>query len=416
LEEEIDFFTLDDFDVENKCVLLRVDFNLPLDKNTFEILDLTRIKQALPTIKELISKKAKTVVLAHQGRPGSWDFTSMEKHAKALSNLLSQPVKFVDDICGEKARREIENLKPREILFLDNVRKIPEEMEKKNAEEHGKSVLVKNLASLADFFVNDAIAAAHRAQCSLIGFTSVLPSCAGRLMESEIKTLEKLLKKPEKPAVFVFGGAKFSDIAITIDRLLSNNTADKIILTGLAANAFLLAKGFNLGKDNTKKILEEDENLEKIKNLLARFQDKLILPVDLAVEENGNRKEINIEELPTPHKIYDIGTKTIDLIKNILSNAKTIFLSGPCGVFEEQNFMRGTKEVFEAIAKSNAFSIAGGGHTVAAIKKLGLTKDFSHISTGGGSLERFLMGEKLPVIEALKESKKKFLKIKKEEE
>ena len=417
MEEGFDLFTLDDFDIENKRVLLRVDFNLPLDKNTLEILDITRIKKALPTIKELKNKNAKTVILAHQGRPGSWDFTSMERHAKALSDLLSEPVKFVDDVCGEKAKSEIEALKPGEILFLDNVRKLSEETEKKSAEEHAKSELVKNLAPLVDFFVNDAFAAAHRAQCSLIGFTPVLPSCAGRLMETEIKTLEKLLKNPEKPAVFVFGGAKFSDIAITIDRLLSKNTADKIILTGLAANAFLFAKGFDLGENNIKRILEEDgESLEKIKTLLSKFEKKIILPVDLAIKENNDRKEIGIEELPTDYDIYDIGSKTINLIKEILSDAKTIFLSGPCGVFENQNFMKGTKEVFETIARSNTFSIAGGGHTVAAIEKLGLTKDFSHISTGGGSLEKFLMGKKLPVIEALRESRKNFLKLIKREE
>jgi len=236
-------------------------------------------------------------------------------------------------------------------------------------------------------------------------------------METEIKTLEKLLKNPEKPAVFVFGGAKFSDIAITIDRLLSKNTADKIILTGLAANAFLFAKGLDIGENNIKRILEEDgESLEKIKTLLSKYEKKIILPVDLAIEENNDRKEIGVEELPTDYDIYDIGSKTINLIKEILSKAKTIFLSGPCGVFENQNFMKGTKEVFETIARSNVFSVAGGGHTVAAIEKLGLAKDFSHISTGGGSLEKFLMGEKLPVIEALRESRKKFLKLIKREE
>jgi len=417
LEEEYDFFTLDDFNIGNKTILLRVDFNLPLDKNTLEILDTTRIKQALPTIKELIEKKAKVIIIAHQGRPGSWDFTTMEKHAKALSELLSKPVKFVDDIYGEKAKNEIKALKFGEILFLDNIRKLPEETEKKSAEEHARSNLVKNLAPLVDFFVNDAFAAAHRAQCSLTGFTPVLPSCAGRLMESEIKILEKLLKNPEKPAIFVFGGVKFSDTAVTVNRLLNNKTADKIILTGLAANAFLFAEGINLGENNNKKIHEEDgESLKKIKNLISKFKNNLILPIDLAIEKNNIREEIDIEELPTEYNIYDIGSKTINLIKDVLSEAKTIFLSGPCGVFENPNFMKGTKEVFETIAKSNAFSIAGGGHTVAAIEKLGLTKDFSHISTGGGSLEKFLMGEKLPVIEALKKSKKKFLNLVKEKE
>ena len=204
-----EYNALDDFDVENKTVLLRVDFNLPLDKKTFEILDTTRIKRVLPTIQELIEKNAKIVILAHQGRKESWDFISMEKHAKALQKLLGKEVKFVDDIYGEKAKNAIKNLGKKEILFLDNVRKFSEEAEKKSAEEHAKSELVQGLYPLADIFVNDAFAAAHRAQCSLIGFTNVLPSCAGRLMEKELTTLEKVVKNPEKPCIFLFGGAKF---------------------------------------------------------------------------------------------------------------------------------------------------------------------------------------------------------------
>jgi phosphoglycerate kinase len=412
LKNTLDFYTLDDFDVENKKVLLRVDFNLPLDKNTLDILDDTRIKRSLPTIKELLEKNAKVILMAHQGRPGGWDFTSLEKHTKALEKHLGKDVRFIDDIYGEKAKKAILELKPSEIIVLDNVRKYPGETEKKTAEEHAKSDLVKNLAPLIDIFVNDAFAAAHRPQCSLIGFTPVVPSCAGRLMELEIKTLEKLVKNPEKPAIFIFGGAKFSDTTVTIDRLLSNKVANEIILTGLAANAFLFAKGTDLGENNNKKILEEDgESIEKIKKLISRFAEKLILPVDLAIEKDNSREEIDIDLLPVKNNIYDIGSKTIELIKKAILDAKTIFLSGPCGVFENPNFMKGTQEIFRAIAKSSAFSIAGGGHTVAAIEKLGLTEDFSHVSTGGGSLERFLMGEKLPVIEALKESKRKFSNI-----
>jgi phosphoglycerate kinase len=404
-----DYNTLDDFNVNNKTVLLRVDFNMPLDKNSLDILDTTRIKRALPTIKELIQKNAKTVILAHQGRQGSWDFTSLEKHAQALGNLLGKQVKFVDDVFGEKAREEIKNLQSGEVLMLDNVRNFDGETEKKTAEEHAKSNLVQNLYLLADLFINDAFAAAHRAQCSLVGFTEVLPSCAGRLMEKELTTLEDIIQKPEKPSVFLFGGAKFSDVIVTIERLLEKKTADKIILTGLPANAFLKAEGINLG-DKNEEMLEEEgtpDNYSEIKKLVEKYKDKIFLPLDFAQQENTNRIEIDISQLPTNYNLYDIGEKSIENFKNILSDAKTVFLSGPCGVFENPAFMKGTKEIFTFVANSDVFSIVGGGHTVAAVEKLGLDNNISHISTGGGSLEKFMMGEKLPVVEALKKAKNK---------
>jgi len=402
-----EYNTLDDFDVENKTVLLRVDFNLPLDKKTLEILDTTRIKLVIPTINELIEKKAKTVIIAHQGRKGDWDFISLEKHAKALQKLLKKNVIFVDDIFGDKAKNAIRNLKSGEVLLLDNVRKFDGETEKKPAEEHAKSPLVQNLAPLADIFVNDAFAAAHRPQCSLVGFTAVLPSCAGRLMEKELTSLEKVVKSPEKPAVFLFGGAKFSDAVVTIDRVLQNKIADKVLLTGLPANAFLKAEGYNLGEKNEDALADEGtpEQYEEIKKVLTKFKDRIILPVDFAIAKNENREEIELNELPTENNLFDIGEKTIDNFKQVLSSAKTVFLSGPCGVFENNLFKKGTKEIFTAVANSKAFSIVGGGHTVAAIEQLKLNKKISHISTGGGSLEKFMMGEKLAVVEALKQAK-----------
>ena len=404
-----EYNTLDDFNFENKTVILRVDFNMPLDKKTLDIIDTTRINRAIPTIKELIGKNAKTVILAHQGRQGSWDFTNLEKHALALEKLLGKSVKFVDDVYNKKAKEAIKNLKNGEVLILDNVRKFKGETDKKSAEEHSKSDLVQNLYPLANIFVNDAFAAAHRPQCSLIGFTAVLPSCAGRLMEKELTTLEKILEKPEKPSVFLFGGAKFSDIILTIDRLLKNKTADKIILTGLPANAFLRAEGVLLGYKNEELLLKEGtpESYKDIKKLLSKYKDSIYLPLDFAFQDNTNRSELEVSDLPINNNLYDIGEKSIENFKNILSNAKTIFLSGPCGVFENPIFMKGTKEIFSYVANSNVFSIVGGGHTVAAIEQLGLQDKISHISTGGGSLEAFMMGKELPVVEALKDSKNK---------
>lgn len=405
-----EYNTLDDFELEGKTVLLRVDFNLPLDKENFEILDTTRIKRVLPTLKELASKNAKTVIIAHQGRQGSWDFINLEKHAKATSEILGKPVKFVDDIYGQTAQNAIKNMQPGDIIMLDNVRKYNGETEKKTPEEHSKSELVQNLYPLADYYINDAFAAAHRKQCSLTGFTAVMPSAAGRLMEKELETLGKIIKNPEKPSVFLFGGAKFSDVVVTIERVLDNKTADKIILTGLPANAFLKAEGVNLGDKNEEMLAKEGtpENYEEIKQLLQRYKDNIYLPVDFAEKSNTNRTEIEVSELPTQYNLFDIGEKSINNFKDVISNAKTVFLSGPCGVFENPEFMKGTEEIFKHVANSEVFSIVGGGHTVAAVEKLGLQERISHISTGGGSLEKFMMGEKLPVVEALKASKNKF--------
>jgi phosphoglycerate kinase len=402
-----EYNTLDDFNVENKTVLLRVDFNLPLDKKTLEILDTTRIKLVLPTIQELLEKKAKIVILAHQGRQGSWDFISLDKHAKALENLIKKQVIFVDDVCEKKAQDAIKNLQNNQILFLDNVRKLSEETEKKSAEDHAKSKLVQNLSPLIDIFVNDAFAAAHRAQCSLIGFTAVLPSAAGRLVQKELTTLEKVVKKPEKPCVFLFGGAKFSDLIVTIEQILKNKTADKIILTGLPANAFLKSQGYDLGEINESTLLEEasTEQFNQIKNIYSKYKQHICLPIDFAISQNDTRMEISLNDLPTTQNLFDIGEKTINKFIDILSSAKTVFLSGPCGVFENPLFQKGTKKIFEFVAQSDVFSVAGGGHTVASIETLNLRDKISHISTGGGSLEKFLMGEQLVVIEALKKAK-----------
>jgi phosphoglycerate kinase len=406
-----EYNTLDDFQVENKTVLLRVDFNMPLDKKTLSILDDTRIRLALPTIQELLRKKAKIVILAHQGKKGSWDFISMEKHAQTLQQLLGRPVRFVDDIFGDKAKAAIQAMNPGDIVFLDNVRKYPAETDKKTPEEHAQSELVRNLAPLADLYVNDAFAAAHRAQCSLTGFTAVLPSAAGRLMEKELTSLEKAVKNPEKPSVFLFGGAKFADGIPTINRLLTNRTADHVLLTGLTANAFLKANGVNLGANNQEAFGEEgtSEVFSEIKKVYMKFEQQIHLPVDFAIEQNGQRQEISTNDLPTDQRLFDIGEQTIQLYEKILHTAQTIFISGPCGVFENPLFRKGTEEIFKYIAQTDAFSIAGGGHTVAAIEQLHLREHISHISTGGGSLEKFIMGDKLAVVEALKAAKKRTL-------
>ena len=387
--------TMDDFDFDGKTVLLRADINSPLDPETMEIMDTSRIKRVVPTIKELVDKNSRVVVLAHQGRPGGWDFTGLEKHAEALSHELGggEGVKYVNDIYGERAKNAIKGLKEGEVLMLDNMRKFEGERDKKTAEEHSRSALVQSLSPLADIFVNDAFAAAHRSQCSLVGFIPVMPSCAGRLMEMEVKTLSKIMEKPERPCIFIFGGAKYSNAIKVMKNLLERGVADKILLGGVPGNVFL-------------GLIEaaEDEKAE-VEGILKNFGDKIVLPVDVTTDDGG-RREVSVaglagEDSGAGYEIKDIGSRTAEIFNEEIHNASMILLSGPMGVFEKKEFEEGTKRIIEAVASSHAFSVAGGGHTVAAIEKFGMADKFSYISTGGGSLERFLMGEKLPVIEAL---------------
>ena len=401
------FLTMDDFDFEDKTVLVRVDFNSPIDPQTKKILDDTRIRaHAETTIRELAQKGAKTVILAHQGRPGSIDFTPLEQHAEILHKILGVPVKYVEEVFGEKAQEAVKELQNGEVLVLENVRTYPDERKKGTPEEHAKSEFVKKLAPLADVFVNDAFAAAHRAHISIVGFTAVLPSVAGRIMERELKALSRVLENPEKPCVYIFGGAKADD-SLKISRyVLENNIADHILTGGVISHLFLVAKGFNLGKPSMD-FLEKEEVLSLvtgIQELMKTYPGKIEVPADVAVEVEGKRKEIAVTELPARHPIYDIGTKTTKNYRAIISNAKSIVVSGPMGVYENKEFLFGTKKTFEAVAASQAFSLVGGGHTVAAVKEFGLADKISYVSTAGGALIEFLMGEALPGVVALEKA------------
>jgi len=401
------YLTLDDVKVKDKTVLVRVDFNTPVDPESKKVLDNSRIRaHGETTIRELSTKGAKVVVLAHQGRRGDPDFISLKQHAELLGKILGRPVKYVDDVFGEKARTAIKSLKSGEILVLENVRMFAGETKDGTPEEHAKTELVKSLAPLADLFVLDAFAAAHRAQASIVGFTAVLPSTAGRIMERELRSLSKVLENPERPSIFILGGAKADD-SLEISRyVLYKDLADCILTGGVAGQVFLAAKGIDLGKSNIG-FLEKKELMTittGIKELMKKYPDEIKTPKDVAVETNGNREEISIEKLPTDHLIMDIGTKTIEEYSRIITKAKTVVVSGPMGVYENEKSSLGTREVFEAIARSKAFSLAGGGHTIAALQEFGLFKRISYVSTAGGALIEFLMGKRLPGIVALEKA------------
>jgi phosphoglycerate kinase len=396
--------TLDDFDVKNKVVLVRVDFNSEIDPVTKKVTSDVRIRaHAESTLKELAEKGAKTVVLAHQGRKGDPDYTPLKEHAEILGKILKCPVKYVDDLFGDKAKAAIKNLQSGEILVLENVRGWDKETKSMTPEEASKTELVQNLAPLADLFVNDAFAAAHRGHVSMVGFTAVLPSAAGRIMERELKSLSKALEKPEKPSVYVMGGAKADDSLEISKYVLGNGIADYVLTGGVTGQLFLAAKGFDLGKGNIAYLAKKELTglIPGIKALEEQFGDKVMVPLDFALDVNGKREEISVSKLPTENSIMDIGAKTVEAYAKIISSAKSIVVSGPMGVYENKEFNYGTKKVFEAIANSKAFSLAGGGNTIAAIQEYGLTKKIGYISTAGGALIEFLMGKKLPGVVAL---------------
>ena len=400
------FNTIDDFDIEDKTVLVHIDVNSPVDPSSGIILDDTRLKLHAQTIRELAKKGARVVLLAHQSRPGKKDFTTLAQHADALSDILNLRVKYIDSIFSSSAKEAIRDLKAHEILLLENVRFFSEETLSRSPEEQSKTILVQELSPLIDYFVNDAFAAAHRSQASLVGFTVNTPSAAGRVMETELTVIQDALDNVQHPCVFLLGGMKPDDSIEVMENVLSNGTADSILTTGIVANIVLWAAGIDIGEVNREFIASRGyaDMVEKSKELIERFGDKVKYPLDIAVERDDQRVDIDCGEIPNEY-IYDIGVKTIDAYATEIRNAKTIFANGPAGVFEDPKFAMGTEDLVNAIASSEGFSLIGGGHIAAATAGLGCEEQMSHVSSGGGACISMLAGKKLAAVEALKNSK-----------
>ncbi len=397
---------MDDVDVKGKKVLLRVDFNSPVRGE--ELLDDSRIRAHIPTIKELLERGASVVVVSHQGRPGEDDFITLEPHAKKLSELLGQTVQFVDDVMGPEARRRIKELKPGEVLLLDNVRFLAEENINAPPEVQANTYLVRRLAKLFDLYVNDAFATAHRSQPSIVGFPMVLPSVMGRVMEKEVKALSKVFNPKDSPKIFVLGGGKVPDTLNIIENLVKNKVADRILTTGLVAELFLVAKGIDLGEKNMA-VLEKKGLLglvPKARKLLLAGAP-IETPVDFkTIDEQGN---VKVEPaFAVTGLIRDIGPATVKSYGELMKEAKVIVMRGPAGVMEDPRFREGTRELVRIALESGAFTIFGGGHLTAVIKELGMEDRVGHISTGGGALLSFLAGKELPALAALEKSAKKF--------
>lgn len=404
------FYTLDDFDFRDKRVLFRVDINSPIDPMTHEILDDTRMRAIIPSINDL--EGSKLIILAHQSKPGKSDFTTLRKHAAKLSEVMGRRVKYIDSLFDNKALAAIKDMRSGDILLLENTRFYSEDVALKNKkpEIQANSHLVTRLSSVADYYVCDAFAAAHRSQPTLVGFAERLPAIAGRLMESELVTLGKLLTK-DGGLTAILGGAKVEDSMEVLEYMLENDMLAEALTGGVVGQIFLKAQGYDLGEPNEafieKEVPGHDKLVEDAKGLLEKYSDKISVPNDVSLFEDGQRSGIPTEWLPAKFPIYDIGLETTVEYIHRISQAKRIMLNGPMGVFELEEFEFGTKQVLKAMAEAKGFCVVGGGHTAAAVEKYGLRGQMDHVSTGGGALINFLTGKELPVVEALKRSKKR---------
>jgi 3-phosphoglycerate kinase len=390
--------TIKDIDVKDKKVLVRCDFNVPLDSETGEITDNRRIRGALPTIKYLLDNNAKVILCSHLGRPkGEFNNKySLKPVAEELSKLLGKPVTLAKDVIGEDAEKLTSNIKSGEVVLLENVRFHSEE-EKNDME------FAKKLASFAEIYVNDAFGTAHRAHASTEGASHYLPAVSGFLIEKELEFLGEALENPARPFVAILGGAKVSDKIGVIENLLDK--VDTLVIGGGMAYTFYKAQGLNIGTS----ICEEDK-IDLAKTILEKAETKgvkIVLPVDnhVAAEysNDAENKIVDKTEIPENYMGLDIGPKTIELFKDVVKNAKTVLWNGPLGVCEFDKYEVGTKAVAEILANSDAITVIGGGDSAAAIEKLGLADKMTHISTGGGASLEFLEGKVLPGIECLNE-------------
>jgi phosphoglycerate kinase len=391
------FLTLDDFDVKGKTVLFRADLNSVIKNGKVQMKE--RIIENAKTIHELMEKRAKVVILAHQGRVGQADFLPLEQHAQLLNTVID--VKYIDDIMGPAAKEAIQHLDPGEVLLLDNVRMLAEETLDKTPEEHSKSIFVQRLAPLADLYINDAFSVAHRSHASVVGFPKILEAGVGRLMELELEALERAVHQIERPCVYVLGGAKPEEVFDIIDFALRSREVDTILTMGVIGTIFLYANGIIPMKAD-KYLLE---SVERARRISERGGDKIKYPKDVAIEVNGKREEIPVDQVRPNQPIYDIGNETSAEYSKIIKNAKTVIMKGPAGFYEKEGFADGTREIFKAISNSSAFSLLGGGHTSAAISDIGMDKREmanAHISLAGGAFLWYLLGKRLPGIDVLK--------------
>jgi phosphoglycerate kinase len=383
--------TVKDIDLKNKRVLMRVDFNVPMQDG--KVTDDKRIRAALPTIKYILEQDASLILMSHLGRPKSASDSefSLRAASETLSSLLESPVQMAPDCVGDEVQKMAKALKPKQVLMLENTRYHPEE-------EKNDLDFAKKLASLGEVYVNDAFGSAHRAHASTEGIARFLPAVSGFLMEQELEYLGRAVANPEHPYIAILGGAKISDKILVVETLLAK--CDKLIIGGGMANTFLSAQGLNM-QDS----LVEKESIETAKSILSKSADKLILPVDAIIADKfdaeADTQTVDVNKIPAGWRMLDVGPKTIELYKEALKDAKLIVWNGPVGVFEMPKFAEGTFALAKMLAESKATTVIGGGDSASAVKKAGVAKQMTHVSTGGGASLEFLEGKELPGVAAL---------------
>ncbi|MFX0106056.1 MAG: phosphoglycerate kinase, partial [Candidatus Hodarchaeota archaeon] len=394
--------------LEGKKILMRVDINSNSDVEKMEIRDSPRIRALAPALNEYFKKSA-VIILAHQSRPGSEDFTDLNIHAKEIEKYIGRTVKFVKDIFGSQAIQAIKELKPGEVLVLDNVRKFEGEMKNyKDFSEAENTEMVKTLFPLVDYVIVDAFGAAHRAHASIVGWPKMM---AGPITDKELDALKKIMQEPEKPMAMLIGGAKAIDKFKAMKYNFDNEKLDYALCSGLTAILIFEALGKNMGEPNHKIIAEDLEaNRDMILDTYEKYKEKIILPEDLIIDDNGNRKTIGIDEAGTYNTTTgDIGQKTVEKFNEILMKCKTIVANGPPGIFEQEVFRKATNEIVDtmvaATKKNKALTIIGGGEMGAAASMAGKADGVSFISTAGGAMLEILSGNDLPMIRALREKK-----------
>lgn len=406
--------SLKDIDLKDKKVLLRLDINAPIDPVTHKIVDVTRLEKSLPTLQTLLSQNTAIAIIAHQGDTLDYqNLISMREHAELLTQMLGTKVSYVEDVCGPAAIQAVKDLNPGQIVLLGNLRYLTEEVStfenavKLSPEDMKETWLVRSLAPLFDAYVNDAFSAAHRNSPSMVAFQQLLPSAAGELFFREYSALSKILHAPDHPSIFLLGGAKISDAFGMIEQVLKNNTADTILTTGVLGQVFLMARGVSLGEATISFLKSRNllHFVDDAKKYLAEYEGRVLMPVDLAYEKDSSRVEVSISDLPIDDAPFmDIGHRTVEKYVKYIVNAKTIFVNGPPGVYEDDMFSYGTSMLWKAVADAPGYSVMGGGDSVSSAHRFIDPSDIDYICTAGGAMVRFMTGKTLPLIRAMEEA------------
>ena len=395
--------TLEDLELKDKAVFLRVDINTPVHPETGELIERARLDEAAATIRDL--PESKVIVASHQGRVGRSDYVSLASHATALQEILGKPVRFVEDVFGPAALEAMDALQTGEVLLIENLRFTAEENQEYKPLDAEKTFLVKRIKDHVQVCVLDAFSTAHRASPTIVGFAGLVPTCAGRTVGRELRMLDRIVSVEKGPYVTVLGGAKVTDRLEAIDALIANGRADKVLLCGVVGLVFLKALGRyrgELGVDGEQKLLV------RARQLWDEDPVRYELPIDVGVRVNGGRKDVVVTDLMGQPQVLDIGERTVDRYERFIKGAGTVFMSGPPGAFEFDNFSYGTENLLRAMASSLGTTIISGGHLSSALRKYGIHEQIDHISTAGGALVQYLAGKRLPLIDALERASEKW--------